>query len=173
MSDVPLIVDPAATFADTITVSTAQVIAFQEGMAKRIQRQIDNQNRLLKRVQELEEIERANADEIARLSHAIAQEQLLYTEQKALLDRARAERDELLSTFGGMMLWLKDRGVEHTSEGLVWTTTDLPRTDVDATWDRHIDPDQRDAEDEVREAIPAPQVMPLGEQRPGRHLAGD
>lgn len=170
MLAVPPIIDPAATFGDTITVSTAQILAYQEGMARRIANQVASINRLLKEREELHAIQARDADEIARLSRAIADEQTLYQEQKALLDRARAERDELLNTFGGMMLWLKDRGVEHTSEGLVWTTTDLPETGVDAEWDRHDDLSV-DPEKEITQALP--QVMPSGEDRPGRHLAGE
>jgi hypothetical protein len=165
---IPTIIDPAATFGDTITVKTSQVVAYQQRMEKRIRNQAQAINRLLKQIEELEEIQRRDADEIARLSRAVADEQVLYQEQKALLDRARAERDELLSTFSGMMVWLKDRG--HTREGLVWTTTDLPRTDVDAEWHR-VDLEVPDPENEVREAVS--KVLPVGEQRPGKHLAGE
>jgi len=162
--------EEVSKFPDTITVKTSQVVAYQEGMEKRIRNQVQAINRLLARIAELEQINIRDADEIARLSRAVADEQVLYQEQKALLDRARAERDELLNTFSGMMVWLKDRGVEHTQEGLVWTTTDLPRTDVDVEWHR-ADLEVPDPENEVREAVSG--VLLVGEQRPGKHLAGE
>lgn len=162
--EIPTIVDPAAMFGQTITVNTAQVLAYQQGMEKRIARQIDNQNRLLARIEELQGINTRDADEIARLSQAIAEEQEMYSEQKVLLDRVREERDELLRTFGEMMAWLKDRGLEHTQEGVVYTRQ-AHSGEVESNWERHADV-VVDPEQEVYEALPT------DEERPGKHLAG-
>lgn len=172
MSDeeaVPTIIDPAATFGDTITVRTAQVLAYQQGTEKRIRRQVENQNRLLAQIEELQGINVRDADEIARLSRALVEEQEMYAAQKVLLDRAREERDELLSTFGGMIDWLKNRGLEHTKEGTVYTREAYPG-EVESTWERHADTATIDPEQEVREALPT--TLPTDEERPGKHLAG-
>lgn len=168
---VPPIVDPGAVFGDTITVSTAQVIAFQDGMNARIQRQRESIDRLLKRIEDLQAIEIANADEIARLSRAIVEEQEMYQEQKALLDRARAERDELQATFDNLAVWMRGRGAEHTREGEPTVAADgLSQTDISTDWSRHDDLTP-DPEDVVRAAIPDP--LPVGEARPAKHLAGE
>lgn len=175
------VVEPIASpedverFPDTITVKTAQVVAYQQGTERRIQRQREAINRVLGLLEESQQREAAAADEIARLSKALGEEQAMYQQQKALLDRAREERDEVLTTFSEMMTLLKKAGLEfHTREGdIVAATVKKEAFSVDATYDR-TSALEVDLEDVVREAIPdpAPASLPVGEERPGRHLAG-
>ena len=172
----PIVSDAdAVKFPDTITVKTSQVLAYQAGTERRIARQVESINRVLGLLEESQQREAAAADEIARLSRALGEEQAMYQDQKALLDRAREERDEVLTTFSEMMTLLKKAGLEfHTREGdQVASMAPKESFSVDPDWDRAsdlaLDPE---AVVDADALTPLPASLPVGEERPGRHLAG-
>jgi len=157
----------------TMVVSTERIFAYQTRVEERLNRQKESINRILGLLEDCQQREAAAADEIAHHLEEIGRLTEALRKEEALRLRAEQERDEVLRTFAGMQVWLKDQEVKfHTRDGeTVATKGPIGESySIDPDWDRAPDLDV-DPEDVVRNA-PSTQVH-VGEERPGRHLAGE
>ena len=151
----------------TITVSVARILSYQEGVQTRAQRQADSINRLLLRIDQLEQRNKDDATEIARLTGLLVERETDLGNLQVQHDRAAEERNELAATVRSMHDLMDTREASHTIDGEPISHAG------EVVWEHRLDAPP--LLDEAVLALPEGNSTPiamvaLGEERPGHVL---
>lgn len=115
-----------------VTVKIADIERYQARMELVNQRQKESIDRLLSQIKELNERNRQDAGEIARVTGLLVQAEEGARQLQVQLDRAVEERQVAIDAVKGVQLFLNDRVKEFTTDG-------DSITNAQAVWDRHAD----------------------------------
>lgn len=160
----PIIRPEARPVGPTMVMSVERVLAYQERMELVNKRQRESIDRLMKERGELQDRNRQDAAEIARLTGQIVAAEQQAAEIQVQLDRAVEERNEAVAAVAAvqsLMAQAKDLTVD--GEPVTATTAKV-------VWERHYDTES--ARDEAEVALDAtlppivPGDLPVGEERP-------
>lgn len=118
IEEIPRIVEPVdGAMQLTMAIPAGRILDYQARVEKRAQRQVEAINRLLVRIEQLEQVNKEDAAEIARLTGILVERETELADKQVLYDRTAEERNELAATVKSMQEFMSTRDAKHTIDG--------------------------------------------------------